>query len=189
MMQVKMGTLLIVLMLAMAAGQATPVAGVSPDLPALPPDWQVTAATLADVTGDGVAEWVLIVWRPWRDWPIQQWSTVPSPIAEFHDLQGDSCHLILLDPEDGREIWAGSALPVPLLSMIVDDVDGDGANEVLAVEGSYAGGRHGTGTHMDVWHWNGFGFTLAWRSTPGTFVPSCLAAPSRCGLEELTDQF
>jgi hypothetical protein len=176
MIKFKMGILLIALAL------IVPAAGMSPDVPALPPDWHVDASTLADVTGDGAAEWVLLVWRPWRDWPIQQWSAVPSPIAGFHDAAGDSCHLILLDPQDGHEVWAGSALPVPLLALAVEDVDGDGDNEVLTIEGTYAEGRAGTGRYVSVWGWSGFGFRLEWRSPPGTYAPSCLADADRCGV-------
>jgi hypothetical protein len=135
------------------------------------PSWHVTAAVLADVTDDGIPEWVLLVWRPWRDWPIQRWLPVSSPIAGFHDTAGDSCHLILLDPHDGREIWAGSALPAPLLALAVGDVDGDGRNEVVTLEGGwgYATGRDGPATRVDVWRWNGFGFTLEYRLPPDTF--------------------
>ena len=135
----------------------------------VPPAWHVTASTLADVTNDGSPEWVLVVWRPWRDWPIQRWVSAPSPIAGFHDAAGDSCHLVLLDPHDSREIWAGSALPAPLLALAVGDVDGDGRNEVVTLEGEYATGRAGPATHVDVWRWNGFGFTLEYRSPPGSF--------------------
>jgi hypothetical protein len=124
---------------------------------------------LADVTGDGRAEWVLVVWRPWRDWPIQRWSSVHSPITNFHDEAGDSCHLILLDPGDGHEVWAGSALPAPSLALAVGDVDGDKRSEVVMLEGDYATGQHGPAKHVDVWRWNGFGFTLEWRSPSGTF--------------------
>jgi len=150
---------------------ASPLSPVSapPGLPAVPADWRVTASALADVTHDGVPEWVLLVWRPWRDWPIQRWLPVPSPIAGFHDPNGDSCHLILLDPRDGREIWAGSALPAPLLAMEVGDVDGDGRDEVVTLEGDYRTGRAGPATRVDVWRWAGFGFTLEWRSPPGVF--------------------
>lgn len=183
MIKVKAGLLLIAFMLIVAAEQTSPITYPLPDLPALPTDWQVTAATLADVTGDGAVEWVLVVWRPWQDWPIQQWSDLPSPIAGFHDAEGNSCHLILLDPQDGHEIWAGSALPAPILGLTVDNVDEDGFNEVWTVRGSYADGRDGPGTHVDVWHWNGFGFTLAWRSLPGSFAPSCLARADRCGAQ------
>ena len=149
----------------------------SPPLPVLPspcpssvpPTWHVTASILADATNDGTPECVLLVWRPWRDWPIQRWSSVPSPIAGFHDAAGDSCHLILLDPRDGHEIWAGSALPAPLLALAVGDVDGDGHNEVITLEGDYTTGRRGPATRVDVWRWNGFGFSLEWRSPPGTY--------------------
>jgi hypothetical protein len=132
--------------------------------PSVPSTWQVTAAILAEVTDDGSAEWVLLVWRPWRDWPIQRWTSVPSPIAGLHDSAGDSCQIILLDPEDGREIWAGSALPAPFLSLVVGDVDGDGQRELVTLEGDYASGRDGPGAAVDVWQWNGFGFGLEWRS-------------------------
>jgi len=151
-------------------------------LPPVPDDWKVTASVLDDVTGDGAPEWVLLVWRPWEDWPIQRWTNAPSPIARFHDAAGMSCHLILLDPRDGREIWAGSALPAPLLALRVEDVDGDGASEVLTVEGTYVDGRNGAGTHVDVWRWSGFGFALVWRSPPGDLDPRCLAEASRCGI-------
>lgn len=145
--------------------------------PPLPPSWHVTAAVLADVTGDGRDEWALLVWRPWQDWPIQRWHPVPSPLAEFQDAAGQSCHLILLDPRDGREIWAGSALPAPLLALAAGDVDGDGASEVVTLEGGYGFGRAGPAIRVDVWRWNGFGFTLQWRSPPGSF--------SRLGLTDV----
>jgi len=134
-----------------------------------PPSWHITAAVLADVTNDGALEWALLVWRPWRDWPIQRWVPAPSLITGFHDAAGDSCHLILLDPQCGREIWAGSALPAPLLALAVGDVNGDSRNEVVTLEGDYATGRDGPATHVDVWRWNGFGFTLEWRSPAGTW--------------------
>jgi len=132
-----------------------------------PPSWHITAAVLADATNDGAPEWVLLVWRPWRDWPIQRWVPAPSLITSFHDAAGDSCHLILLNPQNGREIWAGSALPAPLLALAVGDVDGDDRSEVVTLEGDYATGRDGPATHVDVWRWNGFGFTLEWRSPAG----------------------
>jgi hypothetical protein len=135
----------------------------------IPSTWRVTASALVDVTGDGLPEWVLVVWRPWRDWPIQSWSTAPSPIAGFHDAAGESCHIILLDLRDGREVWAGSALPAPILALAVGDVDGDGRSEVVTLEGDYTTGHNGPASRVDVWKWNGFGFTLEWRSPPGIF--------------------
>ncbi len=149
------------------------------------PGWHIAASTLFDVTGDQMPEWVLIVWRPWRDWPIQRWSAPASPIAAFHDAAGDSCHLILLDPDDGHEIWAGSALPAPLLGLAAGDVDGDGLNEVVALEGDYATGRAGPAAFVDVWGWNGFGFTLEWRSPQGSFSQLCLTQADDDGILDI----
>ena len=149
--------------------------------PATPSEWDVTAVSLVDVTGDGEPEWVLLVWRPWRDWPIQEWVSAPSPISDFHDAGGNSCHLILLDPGDGHEIWAGSALPAPLLALAVGDVNGDGLNEAVTLEGDYTTGRGGPASRVDVWAWNDFGFSLKWRSPEGTYHQLELIDSSRDG--------
>jgi hypothetical protein len=132
-------------------------------LPHLPPEWQIADLAWADATNDGSPEWVLLVWRPWRDWAIQSWSTLPSPIADFHGDDGLSCHVILIDPGTGQEIWAGSALPTPLLSLDVGDVDGDGRNELVTLETDYSTGARGPSTHLDIWLWRGFGFWLQSR--------------------------
>ena len=157
-----------------------------PALPSdLPSSWQVTATAFADVTDDEVSEWVLLVWRPWKDWPIQEWSSAPSPIAGFHDRKGESCHLIVIDPVDGDEIWAGSALPRPLTALAVGDVDGDGNNEVTTLEGDYDRGRNGPASHIDVWQWNGFGFSLEWRSSRGSFYSLVLTDVDGDGTPEV----
>ena len=164
---------------------ALPVSGARP-LEKVPPTlestWRVADAVWADVTGDGFPEWVLLVWRPWRDWPIQQWSQAPSPIAGFHGASGESCHLLLLDPASGRETWAGSALPVPLMALAVGDVDGDGLDEVVALEGDYATGPTGPASRVNVWRWQGFGFELVWRSERGVLHELRLLPAPRGGI-------
>jgi hypothetical protein len=153
--------------------------------PPVSSDWQVTGAILADVTNDGSTEWVLLVWRPWRDWPIQRWISVPSPIAGLHDAAGNSCQIILLNPRDGREVWAGSALPTPFLSLAVGDVDGDGRTELVTLEGDYATGRDGPGSAVDVWRWNGFGFGLEWRSPASTLYKLRLTDANNDGILDI----
>jgi hypothetical protein len=153
-----------------------------PEHPTTPPEWHIASAELVDVTGDGLPEWILLVWRPWGDWPIQRWVPVSSPIAGHHDVEGDSCHVIVMDPRDGREIWAGSALPVPFVALAAGDVDGDGQNEVVTLEGDYLVGRSGPASHVNVWAWNGFGFGLEWRSPPGRFHVLRLTDPGNGGI-------
>jgi hypothetical protein len=52
------------------------------------------------------------------------------------------------------------------VALAVGDVNGDGWNELVTLEGDYTTGRDGPATHVDVWHWSGFGFTMEWRSPP-----------------------
>jgi len=155
----------------------------------LPPEWDVRAARLADLDRDGVSECVLLVWRPWQDWPIMRWSASPSPIAAHRDDKGDSAHIILVAPYSGarsyRELWAGSALAWPVLQIEAGDVDGDGWDELVVLEGDYAVGRKGPAQDVAVWRWNGFGFTMDWRSPSGQLVDLALADLDADGVSEI----
>lgn len=107
-----------------------------------------------------------------------RWSDTPSPIAANHDAAGYSAHIILVVPDvrhGYRELWAGSALAVPILQIAAGDVDGDGRRELVALEGDYITGREGPPRTVAIWHWNGFGFTLDWRSPPGRFTALLLS--------------
>lgn len=137
-------------------------------LPPIPETWEVVDAAFADVTGDGAAEWVLAVRRPWRDWPIVTWHGGQSPIADFRDRQGRSSHLVLLTPA-GDELWAGSALPLPIAALAAGDIDGDGAIEVVTLEADYRDHQGRPARRIDVWEWDVFGFVLAHRSGQGIF--------------------
>ena len=154
----------------------------------LPEGWDVRRALEADLTGDGEPECVLLVWRPWEDWPIMRWSKTESPIAGNRDAGGDSAHVILVEPEEGgsyRELWAGSALAIPVTDLQCGDVDGDGLEELVVLEGDYGTGREGPARHVAVWHWNGFGFTLDWRSPPTRLTELALVESDGDGVWEV----
>jgi hypothetical protein len=137
-------------------------------LPPVPDTWEVVDASFADVTGDGIPEWVMVVRRPWRDWPIMAWHGGQSPIAGFKDADGKSSHLIVRTPE-GREIWAGSALPRQIRAVAAGDIDADGAAEVATLEADYAARPGRPARFIDVWKWDIFGFVLIHRSRQGSF--------------------
>ena len=165
--------------------QAGPQPLSPPGLPHLPAEWYIADLAWADATNDGSPELVLLVWRPWRDWPIQRWATAPSPITTFRDEEDMSCHVILVDAASGREIWAGSALPAPLLTLDAGDVDGDGRYELVTLEGEYSAGRHGAATHLDIWRWEGFGFLLESRSPAAGFHQARLTDCTNDGILDI----
>lgn len=132
--------------------------------------WQVAQAQASDLDRDGQLELALLVWRPFAPWPIDAYIPHPGRIASFHDGQGRSCHLILIGwrGEAFRELWAGSALADPLISFSVADLDDDGYEELIALEGRYDAPSAAAGA-VTLWAWNGFGFTLQARSAPGRY--------------------
>lgn len=126
-----------------------------------PPEWLVVQAQFNDLDANGLPEAVLLVWRPFQPWPVDEWLPNGGRITGFHDRAGDSCHLILIGWLAGRvqEVWAGSALADPLRSFAGADLDGDGQEELIALEGEYRTARRGVAGVIKLWEWNGFGFS------------------------------
>lgn len=135
-----------------------------------PPTWLVADAAVTDLNHDGQDEVALVVWRAFKPWPIDEYLPSPGRIRDFHDSQWRSCHLILIGERHGDfdELWAGSALADPLLQIAAADLDGDGRQILIALEGRYDDPRHAD-TAVTLWEWNGFGFSLRARNPTGRF--------------------
>jgi hypothetical protein len=127
-----------------------------------PPGWTVLQAQITDLNHDGSPEATLLVWRPFRPWPVDQWLPHGGRIADFHDNEGNSCHIILVGWRGGAyaELWAGSALAEPVKSFEAADLRGDGVQELVTLEGSYTDSRSAPARALKVWEWNGFGFSV-----------------------------
>ena len=135
-----------------------------------PEGWLVKQAILADLNRDGRLEAVLLVWRDFRPWPVDQFMPKGGRIAAFHDPQGQSCHLILIGwKKNGYgELWAGSALAEPLLKIAAVDLKEDGEQELVTLESDYQDPPSSPARAFSAWEWNGFGFSLLAR-TNGRF--------------------
>lgn len=123
---------------------------------------------VSDLNRDGMNELALVVWRPHQPWPVDSFLPHGGRIADFKNARGLSCHVILIgwDGQEYRELWAGSALIDPVSHIRAADLDGDGSQELVALEGSYKSWQQGG--NLTVWDWNGFGFRLLER-VPGNF--------------------
>ena len=129
--------------------------------------WRVAQAAFTDLNRDGLPEVTLLVWRPFRPWPVDRWLPHGGRIAGFHDAEGESCHLILIGwrgdgpaPVRGYgELWAGSALSEPVRAFAAADLDADGKDELVALEASYNDPPSAAAHQLKVWEWNGFGFS------------------------------
>jgi len=138
-----------------------------------PEDWTVQQAEMVDFNQDGTTEIALIVWRPFESWPIDSYLPNGGRISSFQDISGNSCHLILVGWRRGKyqELWAGSALAEPIRSFAAADLDGDGDQELIVLEGNYSDTPGDLASALAVWEWNGFGFSLvARREGPYKFL-------------------
>lgn len=127
-----------------------------------PLGWNVTRAVFSDLDQDRRSEVTLVVWRTHKPWPVDDFLPYGGRIEDFHDGSGNSCHVILVAWNHGQftERWAGSALAEPLIDLAAVDLDGNGSQELVTVDGRYVLEGSGPGEKLKVWEWNGFGFTV-----------------------------
>jgi hypothetical protein len=127
-----------------------------------PAGWTVVQAEITDLNQDGTPEATLLVWRTFRPWPVDQWLPHGGRIDNFHDGEGNSCHIILIGwrGSEYAELWSGSALAEPVRSFTAAVLDGDNLQDLVTLEGSY-GDAHSAPAHaLKIWEWNGFGFSV-----------------------------
>jgi poly-gamma-glutamate synthesis protein (capsule biosynthesis protein) len=143
-----------------------------------------------DLTGDGVAEIVRregetvevlenghVVWETPAAWRVRDLALGdPNDDGRFEILlaldqaapTGEATsHPFVIGYRGGiwRDLWGGSAVHAPILEADLADLDGDGAQELITIEAT----PDGHGRCLAVWRWHGWGFSLVWRSLPGTY--------------------
>ena len=127
-----------------------------------PTSWHIPAAAITDLNHDQQLEITLLVWRPYRMLPIDQYLPVKQTSTNFINSDGQSCQFILIGLKNGefQELWAGSALAQPVQSFSVVDLNQDGVQELITLDGRYENNRMPAQT-LSIWNWNGFGFNLS----------------------------
>jgi len=118
-----------------------------------PAEWRVVDVALGDPNDDGRYEIMLAIWR--RDG------------AGYERSQP-----YIVGYRGGRYdlLWGGRPVADPIQALALGDVDGDGVEElVVLAEGA-------AGTAVAVWQWQGWTFSLQWRSAPGNYDEMALVA-------------
>lgn len=143
-----------------------------------------------DLTGDGVAEHVRLdndqllieeagvtVWQSPAAWHIVD-AALGDPnddgryeiLIAFWKLDDEGIarsHPFIIGYRGGHyyEIWGGSAVKTPIHEVEIGDVDGDGIQELIVLEGS----ENGSTRAVAVWRWNQWWFNIVWRSPEGDY--------------------
>jgi hypothetical protein len=130
-----------------------------------PVGWTVQQAAWTDLNHDGIPEVTLLVRRPFEPWPVDRVLPYGGRIQNHQDRNGQSSHIILIGwkKDHWGELWAGSALARPVRSFQSADLDQDGAQELVVLEGDYKDSDPFAAESLAIWKWNGFGFDLVSR--------------------------
>ena len=113
-----------------------------------PIDWHILDLALGDPNQDGRFEIISALEK-----------------ADSNDVK--TSHPFIIGYRGGkyRDVWGGSAVADPILELELGDVDGDGEEELVVLEERGDGSKQA----VAVWKWNGWGYSLMWRSPEGRY--------------------
>ncbi|MBM4177554.1 CapA family protein, partial [Candidatus Gribaldobacteria bacterium] len=130
-----------------------------------PSDWWIDNFALADSNNDGVVDINLSLWKS------GSFGTSKPFWVKENDMSVKN-HFFVLDFSGGaiKQVWGSSNLAEPNCEFKIADVDNNGENDLVVVEGDYSQKPKCTGNYVAVWKWNGWGFSNEWRSEKGNFA-------------------
>ena len=129
-----------------------------------PDDWWIDDFVLADSNNDGIVDINLSLWKSGN------FGTSKPFWVKENDMSVKN-HFFVLDFIGGsiKQVWGSSNLAEPNCEFKITDVDNDGKNDLIVIEGDYSQEPKCNGNYVAVWKWDDWGFSNEWRSDKGDF--------------------
>ena len=124
------------------------------------PGWQVDSFSLEDADNDGTLDLTFSLWKRGSFGPYRPFWHQGADISYKN-------HLFVFKMVDNtfKEVWCSSNLDRPIAFFTIEDMNGDGLNELIVEEGMYRkvnGERYALDTEAPVrttvWQWQEWGF-------------------------------
>jgi poly-gamma-glutamate synthesis protein (capsule biosynthesis protein) len=128
-------------------------------------NWWIDDFVLADSNNDGIVDINLSLWKSGN------FSTSKPFWVKENDMSIKN-HFFVLDFIGGamKQVWGSSNLGEPNCEFQITDIDNDGKNDLIVIEGDYSQKPKCNGNYLAVWKWNDWGFSNEWRSEKGDFL-------------------
>ncbi|WP_458413366.1 hypothetical protein ACNQFZ_00255 [Schinkia sp. CFF1] len=116
-----------------------------------PDTWWIDYFFLGDTNNDGNFELNLLVWKEGSFGPHK-----PFWIEEEDTEVKNHLFIFKLEKSKIKPVWQSSNLDSPNYCADSIDLNGDGKNELITIEGSYTDPFK---REITIWKWNGWGFS------------------------------
>ena len=128
-----------------------------------PEDWWIDDFYTGDITNDGRENLCLSVWREGSYGPYQ-----PFWVESNDTLVRNHLFVYHMEPAGDhapakpslKAVWQSSHLARPNHQAFIAEIDGDGVNHLVVVQGDYEDPQAG---EIAFWKWNGWGFSPSHR--------------------------
>lgn len=126
-------------------------------------NWWIDEAMLTDVTNRGTSDVVFSLWKNGNYFKPPFWHNT-------NEWQIRN-HFFIYKFNNGKlqPHWGSSNISAPICKFAVADINHDGENELIVLEGDYKDYPNCTGKDLAVWKWNGWGFENFWQSKKGEY--------------------
>lgn len=129
-----------------------------------PDNWWIDSLVIADSTHNGQLNLNLSLWKSGNyGFSMPFWETENDPSVKNH--------FFVYEYKDGqlKQVWGSSNLSKPNCEISFKDIDNDGQQELLVIEGEYTNDYSCQGNYLAVWKWQSWGFYNEWRSEQGLY--------------------
>ncbi len=112
-------------------------------------DFKAENIVLADVDNDNKTDILISLWKVGKYGP-----DLPFWLKKNTNDWSNHFFVYKWKKDKIKLFWGSSALDAPIKEMAIEDVNGDGKNELIVLEGNYNNSRNCYADYLTVWHWN-----------------------------------